>query len=142
MKQKYIFTPKINSPKCWSTSEFDSILYFQNLDTFYNGRCYTFKPQQVKVPIIHPINVVIKNVWAQFNKTGKIVVYIHDDGLEFNLISEVIVTFKKEEKYWAVVVAQLVELLLLTSGILSSYPGINKMLSTNFTAENKEKRGW
>ena len=61
MKQKYIFTPKINSPKCWSTSEFDSILYFQNLDTFYNGRCYTFKPQQVKVPIIHPINVVIKN---------------------------------------------------------------------------------
>ena len=80
---------KLNSKKCWLTSGFDLIIYFQNLDTYYNGRCFTFKPQQVKVPIIHPITVAIKNVWGKFNKTGKIVVYIHDDDHEFNLISEV-----------------------------------------------------
>jgi hypothetical protein len=64
---------------------------FQNLNTWYNGRCLTLNPIDIKVPIITPVSLYLKNPWKnQENKlTGKYVIFIHDEGLEFNLISQV-----------------------------------------------------
>ena len=64
---------------------------FQILNTWYNGRCLTFNPLDIKVPIITPVSLYLKNPWKnQENKlTGKYIIFIHDEGLEFNLISQV-----------------------------------------------------
>jgi hypothetical protein len=49
------------------------------------------KPVDLKVPILTPFIVYLKNVWKnQKNKmTGKYTILIHDEGLEFNIISQV-----------------------------------------------------
>ncbi len=65
-------------------------LFLQNLNTFYNGRCYTFNPLKLKVPIITPVNIYLNNPWMKSEKPGKYIFYIHDEGLEFNLISQVV----------------------------------------------------
>ena len=69
----------------------------KTLNTWYNGRCFTFNPLDVKVPPAAPIALTLKNPWAtsvidkSSKKAEKYSIYVHDEGLEFNLLSQVII---------------------------------------------------
>jgi hypothetical protein len=63
---------------------------FKIINTRDNGRCISLRPSRdISAQSKNPIRIDLKDVWTKSGKTGAYKVFVHEDNLEFNVVSMV-----------------------------------------------------
>ena len=70
-------------------ASFKKLRTFQIVNTYYYGQCVSIMPKNISAKLNNPISINLKDVWKNASRKGFFKIFVHDDGLQYNLITTV-----------------------------------------------------